>query len=287
MKKINMLNDYVFKKVMGEKGDEVQLQAFLEAVLGRTLKDVEIIGDKELTAEIVGDKLSILDVRAKTDDNTEVNIEVQLRDEYNMDKRSLFHWSRLFGKSLEESQNYSELPNVITINILRFNFFKEKSAAKKYHSVFRLYEDETKVKLTDALEMHFIEMRKFMKLKDRDIANNSMHRWLTFLNQSTNEQIVKEIADMDKAISQANKKYEYVMSDKEALHYAQMRERAIIGYNSDIAEAEKKGEARGRNAEKIETVREMLLDNEPMNRIIKYSKLSEKEILDIKKKYNL
>ena len=130
MKKINMLNDYVFKKVMGEKGDEVQLQAFLEAVLGRTLKDVEIIGDKELTAEIVGDKLSILDVRAKTDDNTEVNIEVQLRDEYNMDKRSLFHWSRLFGKSLEESQNYSELPNVITINILRFNFFKEKSAAK-------------------------------------------------------------------------------------------------------------------------------------------------------------
>jgi len=32
---------------------------------------VEIIGDKDLTAEAVGDKLSILDVWAKTGDGTE------------------------------------------------------------------------------------------------------------------------------------------------------------------------------------------------------------------------
>ena len=35
--------------------------------------------------------------------------------------------------------------------------------------------------------------------------------------------------------------------------------------------------------EKIEMVREMLLDGEPMKKIIKYSKLIEQEIEDIKK----
>jgi predicted transposase/invertase (TIGR01784 family) len=279
-----MLNDYVFKKVMGEKGDETQLQAFLEAVLGKTLKNVEIVGDKELSAEIIGDKLSILDVRAKIDDNTDANIEVQLRNEYNMDRRSLFHWSRLYGKSLGESQNYSGLPNVVTINILRYNFFKEKKRTKKYHSIYRLYEEETKEKLTDALEIHFLEMRKFMKLKDKDIANNKMHRWLTFLNQSTNEEIVKEVSAMDTAINQANKKYEYVLSDKEALHQAMLRERAIIGYNSNIADAEERGEKRERKRseqEKLETAYEMFADGENITKIRKYSRLPDEELAKI------
>jgi hypothetical protein len=35
MERYNLLNDYLFLKVMGEKGDEVQLLAFLNAVLKR------------------------------------------------------------------------------------------------------------------------------------------------------------------------------------------------------------------------------------------------------------
>jgi hypothetical protein len=35
MERRNPLNDYLFLKVMGEKGDEVQLLAFLNAVLKR------------------------------------------------------------------------------------------------------------------------------------------------------------------------------------------------------------------------------------------------------------
>jgi hypothetical protein len=34
-KRLNPLNDYIFLKIMGEKGDEEQLLAFLNAVLGR------------------------------------------------------------------------------------------------------------------------------------------------------------------------------------------------------------------------------------------------------------
>jgi hypothetical protein len=65
--RLNVLNDFLFFKVMGEKGDEEQLQGFLNAVLGRTGKDrlvsVEILGNRTFTAEVIGDKSSILDIR--------------------------------------------------------------------------------------------------------------------------------------------------------------------------------------------------------------------------------
>ena len=64
----NPLNDFLFFKVMGEKGDEVQLLGFLNAVLNRTGEDkftsIEILENKTLTAELLGDKTSVLDVLA-------------------------------------------------------------------------------------------------------------------------------------------------------------------------------------------------------------------------------
>ena len=65
MRRVNPLNDLVFKRVMGEQGNEVQLKAFLEAVLDRKLNSIEIQGAMELTPDIIGNKLSRLDVYAK------------------------------------------------------------------------------------------------------------------------------------------------------------------------------------------------------------------------------
>ena len=66
---------------MGEKGSEEQLLGFLNAVLGRTgdktLESVEIFEDRAITPDILGNKASVLDVRARTGDGTKTNIEVQ------------------------------------------------------------------------------------------------------------------------------------------------------------------------------------------------------------------
>ena len=95
----------------GEKGDEEQLIGFLNAVLSRTrtspIASVEIIENKTFTAEIAGNKASVLDIRAVLQDSTKVNIEVQLRNYGNMDKRSLFYWSKEYTRSLEQGQDYN------------------------------------------------------------------------------------------------------------------------------------------------------------------------------------
>ncbi|MDR2923724.1 MAG: Rpn family recombination-promoting nuclease/putative transposase, partial [Treponema sp.] len=100
-RRLNPLNDYLFLKIMGEKGDEVQLLGFINAVLHRTGENrfcsVEIIENKTFTPEVIGDKSSVLDVRAVLHDNTRTNIEVQLRNQHNMDRRSLFYWSKEYA----------------------------------------------------------------------------------------------------------------------------------------------------------------------------------------------
>ncbi|MDR2048487.1 MAG: Rpn family recombination-promoting nuclease/putative transposase, partial [Treponema sp.] len=126
--RLNPLNDYLFLKIMGEKGDEEQLLGFLNAVLKRTGKDklvsVEIIENKIFPAEVIGDKSSILDLRALLAEGTRITIEVQLRNLGNMDRRSLFYWSREYSKGLEAGQDYEELPNVIAINIVNFEYIR-------------------------------------------------------------------------------------------------------------------------------------------------------------------
>ena len=56
----------------------------------KKLVKIEIVEHRTFTAEEVGDKTSILDIRAVAADGTRINIEVQLRDYGNMDRRSLF-----------------------------------------------------------------------------------------------------------------------------------------------------------------------------------------------------
>ena len=98
------------------------------------------------------------DVRAVLQGKTRVNVEVQLRNEYNMDKRSLFHWSKEFSRSLKAGQDFSELPNVIAINIINFNYLDTSDV----HSCFHLRDDkEPDIILTNALEIHFINMVRF------------------------------------------------------------------------------------------------------------------------------
>jgi predicted transposase/invertase (TIGR01784 family) len=107
--------------------------------------------------------------------------------------------------------------------------------------------------LTDALEIHFIDMVKFRQLKEKDIINNPLHRWLTFFDKNTNNKILEEIINMDTAIQKAENRIGFVRSSEEELRVYQMREMAMMDYTSGmnfarregIDEGMAKGEAKG------------------------------------------
>jgi predicted transposase/invertase (TIGR01784 family) len=275
MKRLNPLNDFLFQKYLGEKGDEEQLLSLLNAILARTnknnLEKVEIIENKTLTPDIVGNKTSILDVRSITGDGTKVNIELQLRNLYNMDKRSLFYWSREYSKGILAGQDYKELPNVIAINIVNYECINMDD----FHSTFHLWEDRQKeYMLTDALEIHFIDMVRYKKLREKDIRNNPLHRWLTFFDKDTPEDIIKEVLDMDTTIQKANDKMNFLASDAETLRLYEMREMALSDYTSAINMAK----LEGKQEREIEIARELMQEGFSVEIIKKLTGLDESQV---------
>ncbi|MDR1893679.1 MAG: Rpn family recombination-promoting nuclease/putative transposase [Spirochaetales bacterium] len=154
MNRLNPLNDFLFQKMLGEKGCEPQLKALLNALLANTgrkpLSEIEIIENTTLPPDIVGAKKSILDIRSQTPDRNKINIEVQLANEYNIGKRNVFYVSRELIKGIVAGQDYRKLPQVIAINILGFSPFP----LERYHTSFHLREDlNPEFILTDVIEM--------------------------------------------------------------------------------------------------------------------------------------
>ncbi|MDR0451415.1 MAG: Rpn family recombination-promoting nuclease/putative transposase [Treponema sp.] len=259
--RLNPLNDYLFLKVMGEKGDEEQLRAFLNAVLGRegpeAIETVEIIENRTAAAEVAGDKTSILDVRARTGGGERVAIEVQLKNLGNMDRRSLFYWSREFSRGMEAGQDYREVPNVIAINIVNYRFLPEVA---EFHTSFHIREDtHREVLLTEALEIRFIDMVKFRRA-ERDIRKEPLHRWLTWLDRESPWSLVEEVVKMDAGIRKAEERLAHVTGDKEVLRAYQMREMALSDWTSGLNHAREEGEQKGEQRGRLEGLREGRLE---------------------------
>lgn len=241
MRKIKPLNDFIFKKIFGEKGNEDILISFINAVLKRTKKEpiieVEIIENKELTKDLILDKTGIIDVRAKTSKGENIDIEVQLTDQGNMDKRTLFYWGKMYLENIKQGQDYTSLEKVITINILDFEFLGTES----YQSSFHLWEDiEKDYMLTDVVEIHFLELPKFRKKKDKDYRENEIERWLEFLEKDISETTLKELISLDEVIGKAEQKIEYLSSDEETMKIYYERERSLHERANMISSAEKR-----------------------------------------------
>ena len=268
--RFNPLNDFLFLRTMGEKGDEEQLLGFLNAVLDRSgdsrLSSVEILENRSLIGELAEEKSCILDIRAVLQDGTRVNVEVQLRNEHNMDKRTLFYWSREFINSLKSGQDYIELPRVITINIVDFGLF----SGGNFHNCFHLREDSDMTLLTDELEIHYIEMVKWRKLSNKDIVNNPLHRWLTWFDTGSPAEMVEEVLKMDNAILKAKERQDHILSDEDALRIYEVRQKAQWDYISEMNANRREGIEQA----KIEIAQKMKSRGLPIEEIAECTGLS-------------
>lgn len=85
--------DYAFKQMFGSEKNKRITIVFLNVILQRTgrdtIKEVEFI-NQEVGGEYKDDKQSRLDIVVRTQKVDLINIEVQLSNEHNIFKRSLF-----------------------------------------------------------------------------------------------------------------------------------------------------------------------------------------------------
>jgi predicted transposase/invertase (TIGR01784 family) len=73
------------------------------------------------------------------------------------------------------------------------------------------------------------------------IVNKPLERWLTFLDVTTPEEVLKEELQMDGAINKAYERLNFVSQDKEVLRAYHMREMAQMDWTTSLNTAEEKG----------------------------------------------
>lgn len=189
---LSPLNDLVFKALFSREQEECKiiLMDFLNELL--SLKGNDKIIDIEYMnpynyQESYSDKLSILDIKVKTQKEQRINIEVQVRNEDNFRKRSLYYWSKLYAETISNAQSFDQLKKSIVINILKFNYIKETT---KYHSIYKLIEKEEHFLLEDDLEIHYIELEKFNTQKELDQLTG-VELWFDFFKEATLKTVKK------------------------------------------------------------------------------------------------
>ncbi len=170
-----LADDYIFKRVFSKKGNEDILKDFLESILEIKIKEITVIPEAEIEKVNKEDKLGRIALKAIMNNNTTVDIEIQVRDHHNIIKRSLFYMSGLYHTGLRSAEKYEENNKVIVINILFFNVFKWQ----KYHSIGKFKEIELNKVMTEEMEMHIIELPKFLKTTTG--GNKKQRQWLDFI----------------------------------------------------------------------------------------------------------
>ena len=253
-KPFNALNDCFVRYFFTDKGGEKVLLDFINAVMisadMKTFKAVEILNPFNLKKNY-NDKETIVDVKCITKNGTVVIIEVQLSGNSRFPERILYYWSANYSKLLKKGEEYEDLTPVISINLLNFNLNKVN---KNVHSCYMIYDTKNARLLTDHLQIHIIELKKF-KFKDNDLKKD-LNYWLGFFTTNNMEAYMSEIVKEKPIMEEAHKRYNNFIRSR--LMMSEYEKKEIYQYDKQITLEEKRREGikEGRREGKLEGIKE-------------------------------
>ena len=175
-KNINVLNDYFVRYLFASSDSNALLLDFINSTMldsgMKIFRSVEILTPFNYKANNE-DKETIVDVKCITQNGAVVIIEIQLQGNSRFPERILYYWASNYSKLLRHGEKYDALTPVISINMLDFNL----DVTENIHSCYMLYETNNKKLLTDHLQIHILELKKFKY----DLLKPDLNCWLKFL----------------------------------------------------------------------------------------------------------
>jgi predicted transposase/invertase (TIGR01784 family) len=282
MSNINPRVDIAFKRIFGVEENKDLLISLINSIVSNEdqVEDVTLLNPYN-PKNFKTDKLSILDIKATATNGKRYNIEIQITDEADYDKRALYYWAKLYTEQLKEGKDYGNLSKAIGIHILNFTSIPE---TKKYHNVFHIIEKDSGLLYFEDLELHTIELNKFADNPKEELADivgkvkNSLDMWSAFLTRNDllkADNLPQELNDVN--LKKALEVLDVInLSDDERGLYEDHLKWLRIEANS-LKKAEARGEARG----KIKIATNLLSQNIDVNTISVATGLSVEEIIKL------
>jgi predicted transposase/invertase (TIGR01784 family) len=287
MNKISPRVDIAFKKIFGVEENKDLLISLINSIVGAEdqVSNITLLNPYN-PKNFKTDKLSILDIKATNQDGKRFNIEIQISDEADYDKRALYYWAKIYTEQLKVAEDYSKLSKAIGIRILNFTSIPE---VKKYHNVFHITEKETGLLYFKDIELHTIELKKFSDNSDEELADivlkikNALDIWLAFLTRNDlliADSLPQELnnPDLRKAINVLNV-MNFTAEEREA--YEDHLKWLMIEANT-LKKYEQKGREEGKAEGKAELIKLMLSKGKTIEEIMEFTDLPLAEIEKLK-----
>ena len=120
-KHINTMNDLLFKFIFGKEERRHFTIDFLNSVLseslGHMINDIEFRPTEQIPYN-KADKAPRFDVACRLDTGELVDVEVQVANRHNMDKRTLAYWTYMYSTGLHAGEDYLEGSAVLMAAVL-------------------------------------------------------------------------------------------------------------------------------------------------------------------------
>lgn len=290
---LNPKIDYVFKRIFGHTGNEDITKALLSSIIKDKISDVRVDCNPITEKDLLDDKMGILDIKAKLNNNINCNIEMQVVDKKNIEKRILFYWSKMYTMSIKSGDDYEKLEKSIVILFTDYNL-KKLEKVNKFITKWNIREEENpKIILTDALEIYIIELSKgeelLKNIDKNEQTKNSLNTWLKFINNP------EAVNDMDnKEVKKAKEVLEEISQNEYERYKAELRQKYIMdqkateaagydkGLEAGIEQGIKQGIQQGIQQNKIEIAKKLLELGDEIEKIIVATGLTKEQILSIK-----
>ncbi len=230
-----------------------------------------------LEKDLLDDKIGILDIKAKINNNINCEIEMQVVDRKDIEKRMLFYWSKMYDSSIREGEDYTKLRKSIAILISDYELENLKEI-KKYITKWNIREEEyQKIVLTEVMEIYIIELPKFKKYKEKT-NNSTLNSWIKFIESPE----VIDMNEKNEEIKKAKNVLEEISQDKHERYLAELRQKYIMDQKAIEGAGYDKGIKVGIEQEKVNIAKKLLKQKIDINVIIEATGLTKEEIEKLK-----
>ncbi len=274
-KRLNLKNDVIFKTFFSRKGNEEFLIDFLNALLKIEIKSIKIREEANLERLQVDEKGGRLDIQAELNDGIIINIEMQVRDEGNMENRSMYYGAKTIARETQRGTDYKDIKQVILINILDYEILGFDEYISKSVTVLENHRDYEMIK---GIKWYFIELPKFRN--SHPDMNEKLNQWLVFLDDY-DEELVKMAEEKNKTLKKARFEMDYLTGEDEVRRLAELREKGEMDYISGMNHARREGESIGKKKNQLEVAKKMKSKNMDIDTIIELTGLSKEEIVKL------
>ena len=216
MRYANLLNDFAFKYVFGEDCKEANdaLKSLLTVFLERKVNHV-VVKNSELVKDYSKMKSPRLDLLVEFDDQTTVDLEMQLRQtKDNLPIRFSYYLARLHGSQELEGKYYGELKETIVLVFFNVNLIDNNRMC----NTFTLKNEDglSFVKETeDRMKLRTVEMAKLDVNKPLEDMNEQEKMIYYFLNchKGMDDSKIKVMIESDGVIQMLEKRVETISDD--------------------------------------------------------------------------